>query len=263
MELSVIISYYKNWSNLELILLALNQQSEDGFEVIVSEDDWNPKTETQLKNIQPQLNYPLIHLHQQTDDGFRKNQMLNASIQVAKGEVLAFIDGDCIPHKHFVKAFKKQAEKGQILYGRRVMLGENFSQDLLKHKQVNRLSFPQILFSDSTLKKEALYVPNINLTFKQRGLLGCNWGIKKSDILAVNGFDEDYVKPGVGEDVDIEWRLKANGMQMKSMKNKAIVYHLYHPRSYSEDGVQANYQLMDQKQKAAKVFCENGLKKSD
>ncbi len=261
MKLTVIISYYKNLANLKLILKALNNQSVAGFEAIVSEDDNNEKTIAFIKNSSSTYSFPIIHLNQSIDNGFRKNEMLNKSIQAASGDIIAFIDGDCIPHTHFVKEYVKHTQKGEILWGRRVMLGEKVSDKLLKSEQVEKLSFSSLLFSGSELVKDALYSPFVNLTFKQRGLLGCNWAVKKEHLLAINGFDEDYVKPGVGEDVDIEWRLKAAGLQMKSMKNKAIVYHVYHPRSYSEDGVQFNYKLLADKEKANHFKCLNGIEK--
>jgi hypothetical protein len=46
---------------------------------------------------------------------------------------------------------------------------------------------------------------------------------------------------------------------MKSMKNKAIVYHMYHARSYTEDGVQFNYALLADKEKANHFKCLNGI----
>ncbi|MBI9033995.1 MAG: hypothetical protein JEZ03_05970 [Bacteroidales bacterium] len=99
----------------------------------------------------------------------------------------------------------------------------------------------------------------MSIALKERGLIGCNWGVRKEHLIEINGFDEDYAKAGVGEDVDVEWRLKAIGLRKKSMKNKAIVYHMYHPRSYSEDGVQFNYSLLKNKQSANAIKCVNGL----
>ena len=79
-------------------------------------------------------------------------------------------------------------------------------------------------------------------------------------MLDINGFDTDYIYAGVGEDTDIEWRLKAIGLKAKSMKNKSIVYHLYHPRGYSEEKVRFNFELMYKKQKENNVQCLNGIK---
>ncbi len=239
----------------------MNQQSYTDFEAIISEDNIDNETIDFVKNHSNAYNYSLIHLHQLKDDGFRKNEMLNRSISIAKGECIAFIDGDCIPHKQFVKEYVKHTEPGHILYGRRVMLGEKISTHLLATENLKSLHLLNILRSKSQLVKEALYSPFINLTFKKRGLLGCNWAVLKKDLIAVNGFDEDYIRPGVGEDVDIEWRLKASGLKMKSMKNKAIVYHMYHERSYSEDGVQFNYGLLKEKEKSNHFVCTNGINK--
>ncbi len=259
MKHSVIISYYKNLDNLKLILLALSHQSDTDFEVIIAEDDQNEVTTTYFK----EATYPfhLTHLNQLIDDGFRKNEMLNKSIKIAQGDTIIFIDGDCVPHKHFIKAYTDHASDGYILSGRRVMLGEEISQKILSTKNLKTLTSFSVLRSDSKLKKEALYFPYFSLKTKTRGLLGCNWGIKKTHLLEINGFDEDYIMPGVGEDVDIEWRLMAKNYKLKSMKNKAIVYHMYHPRSYSEDGVKHNYEMMHAKQKQGNASCLNGLEK--
>jgi len=90
-------------------------------------------------------------------------------------------------------------------------------------------------------------------------LSGCNWGICKSDLIRVNGFDEDYVRPGVGEDHDIEWRLLAAGVKIRSVKNRAIVYHLHHSKLAKEENVKFNYDLLKQKMKAGQIKCTNGL----
>ncbi|MEE1258562.1 MAG: galactosyltransferase-related protein [Paludibacteraceae bacterium] len=44
------------------------------------------------------------------------------------------------------------------------------------------------------------------------GLLGCNFGIYKSDLLKVNGFDERFLAPATGEDTDLEARLARIGI---------------------------------------------------
>jgi len=92
-------------------------------------------------------------------------------------------------------------------------------------------------------------------------LVGCNWGIERKHLLKVNGFDEDYVSAGVGEDVDIEWRLKEIGIKPKSMKYRSIVYHLWHPRTYTDEKVQANYRILEKKKKEGKLYCLKGIEK--
>jgi len=65
---------------------------------------------------------------------------------------------------------------------------------------------------------------------KDKGVLGSNFSLHKSDIIEINGFDERYKKPAVGEDTDIEFRLRNAGKKVKSVKHLAIQYHLYHKK---------------------------------
>lgn len=259
--LTVIVSYYKNTANLELILLGFEQQSDNRFEVIISEDDCDEDSRIYIEQAKSRFSFPIQHLKQNKDDGFRKNEMLNKSIQSAVFDYVAFIDGDCIPHVHFVKEYIKHIKPNTILYGRRANLGEKVSKELLETKNLGVLKYSKLLFSDSDSVKDAIYSPNVRLSYKERGLVGCNWAVKKDHLFEVNGFDEDYTYPGVGEDVDIEWRLKAIGLEMFSMKYKANVFHINHPRSYNETGVQKNYDILKSKQELELVKCLNGIEK--
>lgn len=255
--ISVIISHYNNVANLALILDALSKQSASGFEVIVSEDGQDPKTAAFLDS--HRYPFPLQHTTQE-DIGFRKNRILNTSIQAAKGSFLVFIDGDCIPHKHFVKAYQKVKETNKICYGRRVMLSEKITTTLQKKMQFDGLSLLDLILGGAKKCKEGIYT-NIPLSTKERGLKGCNWGIKKDLLVQINGFDEAYVHAGLGEDYDIEWRLESVGIKKYSMKNKAIIYHLHHKRTYSQEGIKINFKIFRKRVELNEFVCKNGIMK--
>lgn len=261
LSITIIISYYKAIDNLRLILKALNKQSDNDFEVIISEDDKNQKTIDYLAKSQSNFTFPIHHNYQTEDLGFRKNMMLNRAITTANAEMLVFIDGDCIPHKHFAKEYIKMKNSDCMLIGRRVILGEKITALIKRENSLKHLNSLSLFTSDSKKLKDAIYFPMMPLTNSTRGLVGCNWGIKKKHLLAVNGYDEDYITAGVGEDNDIEWRLEANGIKKKSMKNKAIVYHLYHDSSYTQDVIIANMNLWKSKQKEGHIKCLNGIQK--
>ena len=82
----------------------------------------------------------------------------------------------------------------------------------------------------------------------------------RDDIEAINGFDEDYKLPAIGEDIDLTWRFKGLGYPFVSLRNIAIQYHLCHPENYSADK-SANLQLMAKKMALKQYVCLNGLKK--
>lgn len=264
-EASVIISYYKNLQNLEIILLALNKQTAKGsFEVIVSEDDDAIETREFINKQKLIVSFPLLHVSQ-ADKGFRKCRALNASVVTATTDFIIFIDGDCVPHKKLVEEYIKEKRAGRVLYGRRVMLSEQISSQLLQNKKLSSLNFFNLLLKGCKRVEEGLYLKIIPQYFKKKNsarLLGCNMGISKSDLVSINGFDEDYIAPGGGEDTDIEWRLQAlNSIEFYSMKYRAIVYHIYHIERFSTAMEIKTRAFVQEKIQRGFFICKNGIEK--
>ncbi len=143
--------------------------------------------------------------------------------------------------------------------GRAVMLNKELSKSVIKEQSLDLLSLSSIFLSGSKKKKDGIYFPFFHLSFKTKGLIGRNWGAYKKHLIDVNGFDNDYVFAGVGEDADVEWRLSANGLRRKSVKNKAFVFHLFHGKVYSEHNVTENFRLFDEKKESNNIKCLNGL----
>ena len=202
---------------------------------------------------------PPLGLEQLGDAGFRKAMILNKAIAMSKGEYLVFLDGDCIPHRQWLKEYARAAEEGSAFFGRRVMVSQRLTKKLLTSGDKRLLSFYSHLRHGSERKEDGIYLPFFRKSSKNNGIWGCNWGILKKHIIEVNGYDEDYISAGVGEDVDIEWRLKAKGINLQSMKHRAIVYHLYHAAHYSTADLEGNYALVKAKETAGLIYCIRGL----
>lgn len=81
----------------------------------------------------------------------------------------------------------------------------------------------------------------------------------KKALYAINGFDEDYTLPAIGEDVDILWRLQQAGYQLKSVRNMAVMYHLHHKESWVSQ--EENKEKMRQKMEQNTYICKNGIQK--
>jgi GT2 family glycosyltransferase len=259
---TVIIAFYKRLDFLEKIFEGLEKQSKKDFEVIIAEDNDSPLTPGFIGSKRDKLSFQIKHVSQE-DIGFRKNRILNEAVKVASAEILIFLDGDCIPHKHFIMQYCKHVVKGTACFGRRVMLGKTFTANLLQHPGIRSLRILSLLFSDSRQVEDAFYLPRLNKNITEyRGIWGCNWGLHVNDLIAVNGFDEDYVHASVGEDNDIEWRLRSSGIKFKSLKHKAIVYHMYHRENYNEESFLINNALFETKKKQASLVCLNGLNKT-
>ncbi|MBC7450261.1 MAG: glycosyltransferase [Cytophagales bacterium] len=259
MNISVIIGFYKKLDFLELILQGLSAQTYTDFEVIVAEDNNDATTIAFINAYQKKVSFPII-LVQQEDKGFRKNRILNKAISVSSGNILVFFDGDCIPHRESLKEFASNTKDNIILSGRRVMLSQRISERILKRNSIQRLNTLSVALSGSKHIEESIYLPFAWIPKKKkRGLLGCNYSIQKKALVAINGFDEDYEKAGVGEDSDIEWRLLKLNYTIQPMKFKSIVYHIYHDSNYDESDVQFNTAMMIRKKEAGNTYCTNGL----
>lgn len=258
---SVIVAVYKNVPFLELVLLSLERQSYRNFEVIIAEDDEDSNMQDFIIRARNNFSFPILHVHQ-PDEGFLKNKILNKAVLASNGKYLQFIDGDSVLHHNYLMEFVQQAKKGYCLFGRRVYLDRQLTDKLLKSGTLEKLNLCNILLSKSEQKKHAFYMPWV-LKFQRAkvGFWGCSMGIMKSDLLMVNGFDEDYVRIGVGEDIDLEWRLLKAGIKLKSMKYAARQYHLFHGRSGREEDTKLNFQLLEKKKATGQYFCKNGLSK--
>lgn len=257
--ISLIISFYKRIDFLELIFLSLDRQSYKDFEVIVAEDANDPETAEFLNRARREHHFSIHHVSHE-DSGFRKTRILNTAVTKATGEYIVFIDGDCIPHKHFLKEYRKAITENHFCYGRRVFYSKKHTEKLLGSRSLKQNNIFWAIMCGGKSTGAGFYFPfKINISKQYRRILGCNWGIMKKNILAVNGFDEDYVRPGVGEDFDIDWRLKKKGLKVRSMKGKAIVSHLYHGANYSPADTEYVEKLMTEKKTAGKSFCTNGI----
>lgn len=255
MKASIIIAYYKRIPFLDLILQSIALQSEQSFEVIIAEDDNDVATLEFLDGQRKKYNFPIEHVsHENT--GFRKNRILNKAIVQAKTDYIIFIDGDCVLHKHFVKETLKNRSEKTALFGRRLMLSEKLTNLSLKENTLKHLSLLNFISTKCKILEAGLYLPFIS-TKKDYGILGCHWSAYKEDLLAINGYDEDYILAGIGEDVDIEWRMKESGIKFKSLKFKAIQYHLHHALNYTTDA--ENIEFLKEKKKLGHIFCLNGI----
>jgi glycosyltransferase involved in cell wall biosynthesis len=238
---SVIISVYNNIHFLRLVLAGFERQTERDFEIIISDDGSGRPFVEAVEALAAAGPLNIRHVWH-PDEGFRKNRILNRSIQAATAPYLIFVDGDCIPHPEFVAEHLRHAEKGVCLAGRRVDLSPGITAGLTPERvSAGVLQSPGMLlrmFGDYFRMRlfhvmNGVYVRNLLLrrffNRKDRGLLGANFSLFKEDILAVNGFDERYNAPTFGEDSDIELRLRLHGIRFRSLLSIAVQYHCHHP----------------------------------
>jgi glycosyltransferase involved in cell wall biosynthesis len=85
----------------------------------------------------------------------------------------------------------------------------------------------------------------------------CNQGFWREDLVAVNGFDEDFVGWG-SEDKELCARLRNSGIDRQTLLFGGIAFHLHHPPA-SRDRHAANERLLQLTLSEHRTRCEHGL----
>lgn len=269
---TIIISVYKDTQALSLILDSLANQTKAPNQIIVSEDG----NSTEMHNFittQKERFINFTHLTQ-PDLGWQKNRALNRAIAASEGGYLIFIDGDCVPYPEFVEEHLKLQEPNYVLCGRRSEPGEYFSK-LLRARTMSLTQYESTYLRNFLALKrdqvkhyeEGIYLGSHHPLFhlihrfarQNSHIVGCNFSCHKSDMIRINGFDEDFTLPTTGEDSDIERRMRLLNIQMKSCRNAANMVHLDHPRSFSPETSAKTLKLMQSK--GNNPYCTNGLDK--
>jgi len=266
MKCSLIISVYKNTLFLQVVLASLRYQTEQDFEIIISEDGECEEMRAFLSSWSFQQ--PWLHLTQ-PDEGWRKNRALNNAIRTARTNHLIFIDGDCVLHPRFIEMHVRHFHPDTILAGKRVMLSKSLSERVMASaediKSMQRAMWKALLWHQGTKRaEEGIFLsPDGLLGFIPRNrrleyLTGCNMSFSRQAIEAINGFDEDYQRPAYGEDSDLTWRFKMAGFHFVSLRNMAVEYHLWHHKSWTDQS--ANQAIGMAKQQRGEYVCKKGLK---
>ena len=268
-NVTVIISVYKDTQSLKLILNSLLNQTIKKFEIIVSEDCESAEMKDLLLKYKQ---FGVIHLSQK-DDGWKKNVALNNAVRKSTGDYLIFIDGDIIPYRDFVQKHIESITNERILCGKRVELGPIFSKMIRKNflttyilEKLFYLFLPFIALDKARHIEEGIKVKKGSklekrLNRKRPMIIGCNFSCFKKDFIFINGFDEDYTTPSVGEDIDLTWRFQHFGIDSKSVRYLANTFHLYHPRIWNTDNVKHNNKIMKVKWDNEEYICKNGYRK--
>jgi len=256
MKATLIISVYKNTQALEAVLNSLKAQTEQDIEVIISEDGESAEMAAFVAGYA--FPWPMQHLTQ-ADKGWRKETSLNRAVVAAKNDWLIFIDGDCVLHPRFIEWHCRYRQRGVMLAGKRIKLSPALSERCARGEQICFLPY-LFLHRGCRFVEEAFYCGLAQwLRRPVKHLVGSNMSMSREDLLAINGFDENYTLPATGEDYDIEWRMQANGCKIVSLRNLAVQYHLFHKENWTDHDENMVYCLAQQAKN--EYICPNGIRK--
>ncbi len=252
-SISLIISTYNRPGALSKVLAGVAGQVVMPGEVLLADDGSNELTREVVNRLASQL--PVSH-HWHEHLGFRKTKILNEAIAAAQGDYVVLLDGDCVPHRRFIADHIQLAERGWWVQGRRSFVREHHSPSF----QPGRSGFFTWWLrgrASGLFKGVRWPIPFMRHDKAQRGIIGCNMGIWRNDLIEVNGFDEAFEGWGL-EDSDLGNRLYHLGRHRKLVYGRAIIHHLNHPE-IPRDDLPTNHDRLQATLRERRVRCDRGL----
>lgn len=136
--------------------------------------------------------YDFVHLYFR---GGTRGAGRNFGIKQARGDAVAFIDGDAIANPFWIHELREGLQKADVVAGRSIQIGYKPFEDL---------------------ERVELIVRGVDVTYPSSNL-----AYKKKVLVEIGGFDEWFV---TAEDIDLNLRAVLAGHPIAFRPN-AIVYH--------------------------------------
>jgi glycosyltransferase involved in cell wall biosynthesis len=207
-------------------------------EVLIADDGSNEHTAKLVAQWSQRLPVPMHHLWQE-DEGYRLARSRNRAVAAACGEYLVVIDGDMVLHPDFVGDHVRAAERGWFVQGLRIPASEAGTRHMLATREIEYGPL------SAGIRRRHLAVRNGWLARQfsrdyvtMRRIKGCNHAYWRSDLIAVNGFEERMIGWGP-EDKECVTRLLNSGVRGRELRFTALALHLHHA-SRAPAGVNPN-----------------------
>ncbi len=231
-------------------------------EVIVADDGSGEETAEVVKRFSGAAPFPVRHVWQE-HKGFRAAKIRNEAITRSSGEYIILLDGDCVLNRHFIADHLSLAERGCFIQGKRV----HISRTAVEGFDCTYADSAVILIAMALMGKisnvhHLLRLPHFPAikNRKLKGIKSCNMSFFREDIVAVNGFNEEYVGWG-NEDSDLACRFFKYGLLKKVHQFMAVCFHLWHPTNKLVPA--KNEELLTAAVASKEYFCEHGLVKKN
>lgn len=266
MTVGVIISTYNNPRWLEKTLWGYTCQTRPADEIVIADDGSTDETWRLIDSFKDQL--PIKHVWHE-DQGFRKSRILNTALLEAKADYLIFTDQDCIPRADFIATHLRYAHQGYFLSGGYFRLPMDISLAITLEDISSGNAFFLHWLRERGLKLNIKclkllgkdYVARIMNTITPANATwnGCNASALRTDLLAVNGFNEEMHYGG--QDRELGERLRNNGLRPIQIRFSAIALHLDHKRPYkTRESVEKNRQIIQDTRHSGIIETPYGIK---
>lgn len=268
MRVSVILSTYNAPEWLEKVIWGYTVQSHQDFELLIADDGSTTETASCVEYLKRSTNLSIRHVWHE-HRGFRKCTIVNRAIVQAETDYLVFSDGDCIPRWDFLEQHVTLAQRGCFLSGGAIRMPMALSTLITPDDIVNRrVTDPTWMKAHGLDKAKKLFMlwcgPRLArlldaITPTKATWNGGNASAWKSDILAVNGYDERMEHGGL--DREMGERMTNAGIRARQVRHRAICLHLDHSRAYvRQEARERNLSIRKQTRRQRAVWTPHGIR---
>lgn len=163
---------------------------EPPLEILIVDADSTDGTPDIVRNYAKKYGY--VHL---LEHGGTRGAARNRGVKQAQGDIVAFIDGDCIANPFWLRELRRSLATSDVAAGRTIQIG---------------------YYAFETLNRVELEHGGYDVTFPS-----CNLGYWKEVFEKVEGFDDWF---HTAEDIDLNYRAVDAGAAIVA-NDDAIVYH--------------------------------------
>ncbi|PQO44571.1 glycosyltransferase [Blastopirellula marina] len=257
MKSSVIITTHNRSYYLDKVLHGYLNQKTPPHEVVIADDGSSDETPEVIQKYQDLAPFPILHAWYPFGGMPQLCKARNAATRLSTGDYLIYTDGDCIPGPTFISDHEHLATPGYYVQGRRNFLrysafdtftGSESTWELLKCWLSGRLTKLHLL----------VHIPGFATTSNGiYGVRGCNIAAWRQDVLAINGWNEQFV--GFWrEDSEFITRLMRSGVKRRNALYSAVLFHMEHEKFFNEEDFERNNALLEAS-KDGPIFVDNGL----
>lgn len=226
-RVSVILSIFDQPVAFSYALIGYQRQSFRDFELIIADDGSDEETKALVDECRRTSDFPVKHVWQE-NQGYRRPKIANEAVRKSEGDVILLSDGDCIPHRDFVKVHAEQSGAGKFCVGGYIRLSPEYCPTMTKENVRAGEYEAQMTAADRRRFKITHWKGLWGVLWgrvTRPKVYGCNISAGKDVYAAVNGYDENF--DGFGkEDSDLRNRFRRYGAKPVSLWGKTWVYHV-------------------------------------
>lgn len=213
MFISVVVAVRNEARHVRECIESLINQDYEDYEIIVVDGMSDDGTYEILKEMQKKYGFKLLRNERRNAAAGR-----NIGIEEAKGEIIAFIDGDAVASRDWLSNISKKMESKDIVgVGGPDLLPDDAPPiaKIIGYVMTSPLARGGKLnpSTQHTMMEKERYVEHIPT---------CNLALKKDIFYEVGLFDEKFVK---GQDLELNYRLTKAGYKLLYSPSIKVVHH--------------------------------------